>query len=83
MNVNNRGNEQMPGDNRIEEPTDQFTFLRERELARRWRTSQRTLQRWRADGYGPAYVIIGGAIRYRFSDICDFERTMSRGGERS
>jgi len=55
-------------------------FLREPELADRWKTSQRTLQRWRADGFGPAYVLIGGAIRYRFADVIDFERRMSRGG---
>ena len=59
------------------------TFLRERELADRWKTSVRTLQRWRASGLGPGYVLIGGAIRYRFSDVIDFERRMSRGGSRS
>lgn len=58
-------------------------FLRERELADRWKTSRRTLQRWRAEGYGPAYVLIGGAIRYRFADVLDFERRMSRGGGQS
>ena len=55
-------------------------FLRERELAERWKTSRRTLQRWRSEGFGPAYVLIGGAIRYRFADVIDFERRMSRGG---
>ena len=58
-------------------------FLRERELADRWKTSVRTLQRWRASGLGPGYVLIGGTIRYRFSDVIDFERRMSRGGSRS
>lgn len=55
-------------------------FLRERDLAARWKTSGRTLQRWRAEGFGPAYVLIGGTIRYRFADVIEFERRMSRGG---
>ena len=48
-------------------------LLRERELAARWKLSTRTLQRWRIDGSGPAYILIGGAIRYRMEDILDFE----------
>lgn len=48
-------------------------LLRERELAARWKLSTRTLQRWRNDGSGPAYILIGGAIRYRMEDILDFE----------
>ncbi|WP_085853141.1 helix-turn-helix domain-containing protein [Palleronia marisminoris] len=55
-------------------------LIRERELAERWSTSQRTLQRWRAEGKGPAYILIGGAIRYRMADIADFEDRMRCGG---
>lgn len=56
--------------------------LREPDLARRWHVSQRTLQRWRAEGLGPAYIRIGGAIRYRFADVLDFEaRHRSEGGK--
>ena len=51
-------------------------FLRERELAERWKISRRTLQRWRAEGFGPAYIPIGGAIRYRIRDIEAFEEKM-------
>lgn len=66
---------------RLRKPTSAAShFLRERELAARWKTSRRTLQRWRAEDFGPAYVLIGGAIRYRFSDVLDFERRMRRGG---
>jgi hypothetical protein len=61
-------------------PDDPWHLIRERELAERWKTSRRTLQRWRADGSGPAYILIGGAIRYRWADITAFEERMRRGG---
>lgn len=48
--------------------------LRERDLASRWKMSQRTLQRWRAEGYGPLFIRIGGSIRYRMADVLDYER---------
>ncbi|MEX2519631.1 MAG: helix-turn-helix domain-containing protein [Paracoccaceae bacterium] len=48
-------------------------FLREHELARRWRKSTRSLQRWRVDGTGPAFVRIGGSIRYRLDDVLAYE----------
>lgn len=54
--------------------------LRERELAARWQTSQRTIQRWRAEGSGPAFILIGGTIRYRIADVLDYEERMRRGG---
>ena len=44
-------------------PEDRF-LLRERRLAARWDISQRTLQRWRAEGRGPTFLCIEGAIRY-------------------
>jgi len=56
-------------------------MLRERELAERWSLSQRTLQRWRAEGYGPKYHLIGGAIRYRLDQVVAFENLMTRGGD--
>lgn len=61
-------------------PEDPWLLLRERELAERWKTSTRTLQRWRAEGGGPAYLVIGGAIRYRMADVVFFENSMRRGG---
>lgn len=57
-------------------------LLRERDLAVRWQTSQRTLQRWRAHGTGPAYILIGGAIRYSLADVAAFEDRMRRNGEK-
>lgn len=64
----------------IEWGPEQPAFLRERELAERWKTSQRTLQRWRAEGFGPAYIHIGGTIRYRMADVLAFETRHRRGG---
>ena len=61
-------------------PDDPWLLIRERELAERWKTSRRTLQRRRAEGSGPAYILIGGAVRYRLADVITFEETMRRGG---
>lgn len=55
-------------------------YLSERQLARRWQTSTRTLQRWRASGKGPPFLQLGGAIRYRLADIEAFE-SAARSGE--
>lgn len=44
-----------------------------RELAVRWKVSLRTLDRWRASRYGPAWITIGRSIRYRLSDVLAFE----------
>ena len=55
-------------------PYDPRLLIRERELAERWRISRRTLQRWRAEGAGPAYIQIGGAVRYRLEDVFAFEQ---------
>lgn len=58
------------------------TTLRERELAERWKTSPRTLQRWRAENFGPAWIRIGGAIRYLMKDVVDYENRHRIRGER-
>lgn len=31
--------------------------------------SHRTLEGWRCRGYGPRYIRVGGAVRYRQSDL--------------
>lgn len=53
---------------------------RERDVAARWGKSTRTLERWRAEGYGPAFIRIGVSIRYRAQDILDFEEGHRQGG---
>lgn len=59
---------------------DASLLLRERSLAKRWGKSIRTLQRWRASGYGPPYILLGCSVRYRLGDVIAFETTMRRGG---
>lgn len=57
--------------------------LTESDLAQRWHKSVRTLKRWRAEGYGPAYLRIGGTVLYRLADIRAFEDRVRRNGARS
>ena len=52
-------------------------YLTPRELAERWRVSGRTLERWRAERYGPGWIWIGGSIRYRYADVLAFEQAHS------
>lgn len=48
-------------------------FLNQNELASRWGMSPRTLENWRSSGKGPAYVKLGGQVRYRITDIQKLE----------
>ncbi|MGS4919629.1 MULTISPECIES: helix-turn-helix transcriptional regulator [Mameliella] len=48
-------------------------LLTQRDLERRWKLSGRTLERWRAEPYGPTWIVIGGSIRYRLSDVLAWE----------
>lgn len=54
-------------------PVNPETYLNQRDLEARWQLSGRTLGRWRAESYGPAWYVLGGSIRYRLSDIEAFE----------
>lgn len=54
--------------------------LTESDLAQRWHKSVRTLKRWRAEGYGPAYLRIGGTVLYRLSDVTAFEDRVRQTG---
>jgi hypothetical protein len=54
--------------------------LNQIELARRWRMSERTLERWRSQGLGPAYVKVGGHVIYRLQDIVAYEIAQLRTG---
>jgi hypothetical protein len=55
--------------------------MSEQDVADRWQKSVRTLQRWRRDGYGPAYLRIGGTVHYRMRDVLVFEASMCFGGK--
>ena len=46
-----------------------LTHLHQVDLARRWKLSPRTLERWRWLGQGPRYVKIGGRVVYRMEDV--------------
>ena len=52
--------------------------LNQKELARRWGISHRTLERWRYAGEGPAFLKLGGRVLYRLSDIEAFEQSQLR-----
>lgn len=47
--------------------------LNQIDLARRWKMSPRTLERWRWLGTGPAYVKLGGKVIYRLEEVVAYE----------
>ena len=49
--------------------------LNQKELARRWGISHRTLERWRYNGQGPTFLKLGGRVLYRLADIEAFEQS--------
>ena len=49
-------------------------FFSPRELANRWNTSEKTLERWRMHGSGPVYLKIGGRVLYGVEQIEEHER---------
>ena len=51
-----------------------FKYLTPKDLARRLNFDLKTLQRWRSDGIGPAYIKVGGRIRYSLKAIKKFEK---------
>ena len=54
-------------------PAEAVRHLTQLDLARRWRVSPRTLERWRWLGQGPAYLKLGAAVAYRLDDVEAFE----------
>lgn len=54
------------------------THLHQVDLARRWKLSPRTLERWRWTGEGPRYIKLGGRVVYRLQDIEEFEAEQLR-----
>ncbi len=44
------------------------------QLAKRWCVAERTLERWRNLGIGPAYIRLPGRARYCLEDIETYER---------
>ncbi|QQA42005.1 helix-turn-helix domain-containing protein [Pelagovum pacificum] len=54
--------------------------LTERELSEHWRVTTRTLQRWRAEGFGPRWLRIGGRILYPRDEVLAYERRQREPG---
>jgi hypothetical protein len=52
--------------------------LNQIDLARRWRVSERTLERWRWLEQGPPYLKIGGRVVYRLDQIESYEAAQAR-----
>ena len=52
--------------------------LSQDELAERWGVSARTLERWRSQQQGPAFLKLGGKVAYRMEDILAHEATQLR-----
>ncbi|RYG87466.1 MAG: DNA-binding protein [Alphaproteobacteria bacterium] len=50
-----------------------LTHLHQTDLARRWKMSPRTLERWRWLGQGPVFLKLNGKIVYRLEDVEAFE----------
>jgi hypothetical protein len=48
-------------------------MLLQSELAKRWHMSPRTLERFRYEKKGPAYLKLGGRVVYRLDDIEAYE----------
>lgn len=49
-------------------------FLREQELANRWRVDVGTLQRWRYNNIGPDYIKFPGRVIYAMDKIVAYEQ---------
>jgi len=61
-------------------PTAEEDALTPRELAVRWRITEKTLSRWRSDRLGPAYLKLGRRVVYPLSEVQSFERRHSQFG---
>jgi hypothetical protein len=57
-------------------------FLNQSELAERWRLSERTIEKWRSLGQGPAFIRVGRRVIYDLSVIEAYETANISGGER-
>jgi predicted site-specific integrase-resolvase len=49
--------------------------LAPKQLATRWGISKDSLERWRSQGIGPKFLKIRGQIRYRLTDIKEYEES--------
>lgn len=59
-------------------PREPVPLLTQRDLAKRWGNSGRTLERWRVNGIGPEYLRLNGRVRYRLDAVLAFEEACRR-----
>ena len=59
-------------------PQEPVRHLNQRDLARRWSISERTLERWRWKRIGIAWLKIGNHAVYRLEDIEAYEAEQRR-----
>jgi hypothetical protein len=64
--------------NQLEALAMDTKHLNQIDLARRWRVSERTLERWRWLKMGPPYLKIGGRVVYQLSQIEAYETTQAK-----
>lgn len=64
----------------LDSDAHEIRHLDQRDLARRWRISERTLERWRWLGIGPDWIKIGGRVVYPLSAVEAFEAKQTRQG---
>ena len=56
-------------------PLDDDVLLTTKQVATRIKSSTSFLEKGRVQGYGPPYIKICGAVRYRLSDVEDWLST--------
>lgn len=56
------------------EPGTEDKWLNRRELAERYGVPVKTPAEWASKGTGPRYAKFGRHVRYRLSDVIDWER---------
>jgi predicted site-specific integrase-resolvase len=54
------------------------THLSPTQLSQRWNLSPKTLERWRSNGGGPAFVKLGNQVRYPLAEIERYEACRTR-----
>jgi hypothetical protein len=59
-------------------PLRPIRHLTQADVARRWRVSERTLEKWRSEAKGPRYMRLMGRVAYRLEDIEEFETNSLR-----
>lgn len=48
-------------------------FLTTKELAERWRVTEKSVLKWRKEGKAPPFYTIHGSILYRLADVEELE----------